>query len=71
MRAIIKCSIEYIFDLFSLIELVLNGHTRELIEEEVWYMNNTSHHCALGPKQTKQFKSELTNEMLRSKHFVG
>ena len=37
MRAIIKClieAIEYIFEVFVLIELVLNGHRNELIEEE-------------------------------------
>ena len=38
MRAIIKYLIEameYIFDVFALMELVLNGHTSELIEKEV------------------------------------
>ena len=38
MRAIVKClieTIEYIFDIFALTELVLNGHRSELIGEEV------------------------------------
>ena len=58
-KAIIKYLIEYIFDVFAVIELILAGHRSELIEEKVSVSGHLLRVMVVDPRVIFDRKPEL------------